>query len=113
MCPAKGQSMGAHVQCPRCEQAYALSDEQALMYAGREFECAQCTLMFMIPAASARAASQEQTPTVRGELPRELPRERLTAAAVRGRAGMALAYPSYAAGLMSYGSSDDDTRVLS
>jgi len=83
--------MGAHVQCPRCEQAYALSEEQALLYAGKEFECAQCTLKFIIPASSAKAQNHDAPTTLRGELPRDP----LTAAAVRSPAGMALPYPTF------------------
>jgi hypothetical protein len=103
--------MGAHVQCPRCEQAYALSDEQTLLYAGREFECAQCTLKFIIPANSAKPQAPTQGPpaTLRGELPRDP----LTAAAVRAPAGMALPYPTFGMGLSQYALNDADAGVLS
>ena len=74
--------MGAHVQCPRCEQSYALSDEQALLYAGREFECAQCTLRFIVPPSASR-------PDAGGR--GDLPRAQLTAAAVRSPAVYGLA----------------------
>jgi predicted Zn finger-like uncharacterized protein/prepilin-type processing-associated H-X9-DG protein len=60
--------MGAHVQCPRCDQAYALSDEQMLVYAGREFECTQCNTRFVVPRTSLKSSA---TSTLRGELPRE------------------------------------------
>src|SRR5439155_22022697 len=73
--------MGAHVQCPQCEQAYALSDEQTLLYAGREFECTQCSTRFLVPRGSARSGSNAP---VRGELPRE----RVTAGAVPSTAGI-------------------------
>jgi hypothetical protein len=88
-----------------------LSDEQALLYAGREFECAQCTLKFIIPASSAKAQAPTQGPpaTLRGELPRDP----LTAAAVRAPAGIALPYPTFGLGLSQYSLNDADAGVLS
>src|ERR1041385_1411022 len=73
--------MGAHVQCPKCEQAYALSDEQALLYAGREFECTQCNARFLVPRNSAKSAGSIP---LRGELPRE----QVTAGAMPSAAGV-------------------------
>ena len=75
--------MGAHVQCPQCEQAYALSDEQALLYAGREFECAQCNARFLVPRAPPKP-NTKMTGPLRGELPRG----QVTAGAIPSTAGI-------------------------
>lgn len=74
--------MGAHVQCPRCDQAFALSDEQALQYAGREFECSQCNTRFVVPRSSVKGA------TAASALRGELPREQVTAGATRSIAAV-------------------------
>src|SRR4051794_16817230 len=71
--------MGAHVQCPRCDQAYALSDEQMIVYAGREFECTQCGTRFVVPPPSLKS-------NVPSALRGELPREQVTAGAIAASA---------------------------
>src|SRR6188472_3025044 len=40
--------MTKHVQCPHCGQAYALTEEQVVNYAGKDITCAQCGESFLV-----------------------------------------------------------------
>lgn len=41
--------MRVEIECPHCAQAYALSDQQAPLYAGRAVACTSCARPFTIP----------------------------------------------------------------